>query len=265
MVISRVVTDYSHQGHLAGFAILFHSMLRGNSADRGCFNLTTTLESTAPGSDWTKLLTDPEIVSHLGELLQAYREAPPEKRDQALLDAMRRIKSGPTKGGSTNGKTVAASQAAAGSSIPQAVATSPAASPPFEPDIFTPNWGQDRRQYPRMKCFVAVELRMQGSTAPVWGNLANTSRGGCFVETATPLKDGEKLEIGLWVANGKLWVKGMILTGIVTQSNPSFGVRIRFAGMEPSERETLREFLKFVENTTKGYHYEQGYLARLKQ
>ena len=44
------------------------------------------------GADWTQLLTDPSLVSHLGELLQIYREAPPEKRDQALLEAMRNIK-----------------------------------------------------------------------------------------------------------------------------------------------------------------------------
>jgi len=35
--------------------------------------------------------------------------------------------------------------------------------------------------------------------------------------------------------------------------------------MEVSERERLREFLKFVENTTKGYHYEHGYLAQIKR
>ena len=26
------------------------------------------------GSDWTRLLTDPDLVSHLGKLLQTYRE-----------------------------------------------------------------------------------------------------------------------------------------------------------------------------------------------
>lgn len=214
---------------------------------------------SAPGADWTKLLTDPEIARHLGELLQAYREAPPEKRDQALLEAMRKIKGGTAS--APNGGSPSAPQ----SVLAPPVATAPAATPPFEPDIFTPSWGQDRRRYPRMKCFVAVELRVNGATTPVWGNLSNTSHGGGFVETATPLSDGAKLEIGLWVANGKIWVKGLILTGVVTQSTPSYGVRIKFAEMEPSERESLREFLKFVENTTKGYHYEHGYLAQLKR
>jgi hypothetical protein len=216
-------------------------------------------EATAPGADWTKLLTDPQIGSHLGELLRAYREAPPENRDRALLEAMRKIK------GESHARTTSGSVPTCHPNpIEQITATDPAASPPFEPDIFTPSWGEDRRRYPRMKCFVAVELRMEGSLTPVWGNLSNTSRGGCFVETATMLGNGAKLEIGLWVANGKIWVKGLVINGTVTRSN-SFGLRIKFGEMEVSERERLREFLKFVENTTKGYHYEHGYLAQIKR
>jgi len=48
-------------------------------------------------ADWTQLLSDPALVSHLGELLQVYREAAPEKRDEALLEAMRKIKGGTAK------------------------------------------------------------------------------------------------------------------------------------------------------------------------
>src|SRR3981189_389331 len=44
------------------------------------------------GSDWTRLLTDPDLVSHLGKLLQTYREVSPEQREPALLRAMREIK-----------------------------------------------------------------------------------------------------------------------------------------------------------------------------
>ena len=216
-------------------------------------------QAPAPGADWTKLLTDPQIASHLGELLRAYREAPPEKRDRALLEAMRKI-----KGESVEGRSSGLSVLLGPNPIEQVVATDPEVSPPFEPDIFTPSWGEDRRRYPRMKCFVAVELRMDGSSTPVWGNLSNTSRGGCFVETATMLGNGARLEIGLWVANGKIWVKGILINGIVTRSN-SFGLRIKFGEMEMAERERLREFLKFVENTTKGYHYEHGYLAQIKR
>jgi hypothetical protein len=214
-------------------------------------------KTSAPGVDWTKLLTDPDIVGHLGELLQAYRDAEPARRDQALRDAMRKIKNEAAKAQPTMPSSKLL--------LEPPVATAPAATPPFEPDIFTPCWGQDRRRYPRMKCFVAVELRIEGSPSPVWGNLSNTSLGGGFVETATPVKTGVKLEIGLWVANGKIWVKGLILNGIVTRSNPSFGVRLKFDNLEPAERETLRQFLKFVESTTKTYESQQGYLAQMKR
>ena len=49
------------------------------------------------GSDWTRLLTDPDLVSHLGKLLQTYREVPPEQREAALLRAMREIKDAAVK------------------------------------------------------------------------------------------------------------------------------------------------------------------------
>src|SRR5271166_6930908 len=49
------------------------------------------------GSDWTRLLTDPDLVSHLGKLLQTYREVPPEQREAALLEAMRKIKDAAVK------------------------------------------------------------------------------------------------------------------------------------------------------------------------
>jgi hypothetical protein len=216
-------------------------------------------KSPAAGADWTQLLSDPDLVTHLGELLRTYREAPPEKRDEALLAAMRQIKG-------SNTKTPLSVKSP--STVPQPAppaTTDAASSPPFEPDIFTPSWGQDRRRYPRMKCFVAVELRVGASATPIWGNLANTSLGGCFVETATPVPSGVSVEIGLWLANGKIWIKGIILTGIVTKSSPSFGVRVRYAELEPAERESLRHFLKFVESTTKGYNSENGYLAQLKR
>ena len=215
-------------------------------------------KSSAAGADWTQLLSDPDLVSHLGELLQTYRDALPDKRDQALLNAMREIKSGSVKNAASSAGSAATPPA-------EPATTTPEVSPPFEPDIFTPSWGQDRRRHPRMKCFVAVELRVGGSATPIWGNLSDTSLGGCFVETATPVPSGADVEIGLWLANGKIWIKGVILTGIVTKSSPCFGIRIKYAELDRAERETLRHFLKFVESTTKSYLSEQGYLAKLKR
>lgn len=215
--------------------------------------------SAATGTDWTRILADPDLVRHVGKLLQAYREAPAEKRDQALLDAMREIKAG----GSATGKT-AGKSAAIAAPEPRAVATPASATPPFEPDLFSPNWGSDRRRHPRIKCFVAVELRVDETPAPIWGNLSNTSVGGCLVETAQPVKPGSKVEIGLWVPNGKIWVKGFALSGVVSRNRQANGIRVNFAGMAPAERDSLREFLKFVQQTTRGAQNENGYFNLLK-
>jgi len=217
------------------------------------------------GSDWTRLLTDPDLVSHLGKLLQTYRECPPDQREQALLKAMREIKESAVRA-----RAVAAS--ASGAPAPGPSKTSVLAhpqpieeTPPFAPDLFTPQTGQDRRRFARIKCFVAVELRIEGTESPIWGNLSNVGRGGVFVETATPIPPGKDVGIGLWVASGKIWVKGVVLSGVVTRSAPSFGVRVKFSEAELSEKEHLREFLKFIESTTRKGQSVHAYVAQLKR
>jgi len=69
------------------------------------------------------------------------------------------------------------------------------------------------------------------------------SRGGCLVETASAVPAGKALEIGLWVANGKIWVKGVIISGIATRSARAFGVRVKFSEAELSKRNTCGNFL----------------------
>jgi PilZ domain-containing protein len=217
------------------------------------------------GSDWTRLLTDPDLVSHLGKLLQTYREVSPDKREQALIKAMREIKesavSARAAAATAGGMPVAAPMKPTPFPQPQPIQEAP----PFEPDLFSPQTAQDRRRFARIKCFVAVELHIEGHDGPVWGNLSNVGRGGCFVETATPIPPGRSVGIGLWVANGKLWVKGVILTGIVTRSAPSFGVRVKFSEAELMEKEHLREFLKFIESAARQGQSGNAYVAQLKR
>jgi hypothetical protein len=219
----------------------------------------------ARGSDWTRLLTDPDLVSHLGKLLQTYREVAPEKREQALLETMREIKESAVKS-----RTPAVRASGAPAETPSAPApTSPLPhpepieeAPPFDPDS---QIAQDRRRHPRIKCYVAVELHVEGLSGPVWGNLSNVSRGGAKVEVAAAIPAGKNLDIGLWVANGKIWVKGVTLTGVVTRTMASCEVRIKFSEAELSEKEHLREFLKFIDGATRKAHSGSSYVAQLKR
>ncbi len=48
--------------------------------------------NTTVGTDWTGLLADPDLAKNFGKLLQIYRDAAPEGREQALLAVMREIK-----------------------------------------------------------------------------------------------------------------------------------------------------------------------------
>ena len=93
------------------------------------------------GTDWTRILSDPDLVRHVGTLLQTYREAPAGKREEALLAAMRQIKAG----------TTAAATSASSPSEPPPVPTPTFDTPPFAPDLFSPNLGSDRRRNPRIK------------------------------------------------------------------------------------------------------------------
>jgi hypothetical protein len=210
--------------------------------------------SAATGTDWTRILSDPDLVRHVGTLLQTYREAPAGKREEALLTAMRQIKAGCPPAEKSSAKII---------SEPEPVPTPISNTPPFAPDLFSPNMGTDRRRNPRIKCFVAVELRVDDTPVSIWGNLSNTSVGGCLVETAHPVKPGAKVAIGLWVPNGKIWVKGFALSGVVTRG-PANGVRVRFDGMAAAERESLRQFVKFVQESTRASQSESTYLRLLK-
>ena len=212
-------------------------------------------------SDWTRLLTDPDLVSHLGRLLQTYREVPAEQRETALLRAMREIKEAAVKARDAQKTAPMATPP-----IPAAELQRPEPveeAPPFDPDLLTPQLASDRRRFQRIKCYVAVEIHVEGVGEPVWGNLANVGRGGCLVETASAVPAGKALQIGLWVSSGKIWVKGVILSGVATRS-ASFGVRVKFSEAELSEKEHLREFLKFVENTARKSQSGNAYVAKLK-
>jgi PilZ domain len=213
--------------------------------------------STVTGTDWTRILSDPDLVRQIGKLLQTYREAPPERREQALVEAMREVKASVAKAGATSTESQPIP-------TPQPVPTPASETPPFEPNLYSQNWSSDRRRHPRIKCFVAVEIRVDDASTPLWGNLSNTSVGGCLVETATPVKPGAKVEVGLWVANGKIWVKGFALNGIVQRSGRTTGVRVRFDALTPVERDSLRQFLKFVQDTTRASQSESSYLQMLK-
>lgn len=158
---------------------------------------------SARGTDCTRILSDLDLVRQAGKRLEAYRGAPstngkkpdgtPCERDQGgRFEVAPEVK-----------------RAYPGGSAP--IPSPSSSTPPLEPHPFTPNWGSDHRRHPRVLCFVAVELHVEDSTNSIGRNLSNTSAGRCLVEMSNPVKPGAKVDMGWWVPNGKIRVKGFAL------------------------------------------------------
>jgi len=61
----------------------------------------------------------------------------------------------------------------------------------------------ERRQNPRRRCSLSVELHPATQESRIWGRVADISLGGCFVEMSSPLKEGTKLRLALWIQEKK--------------------------------------------------------------
>ena len=95
----------------------------------------------------------------------------------------------------------------------------------------------DRREHPRVKVRVPVEIYTEGSDSPVRGATTDLSLGGCYVETVFPFPVGTSLELKLQV-DGTL----LILATVVT-CDPQVGNGIQFTKMLPEDIDELRVFV----------------------
>ena len=96
----------------------------------------------------------------------------------------------------------------------------------------------DRREHPRVKVRVPVELCVEGSDAPFRGATSDISLSGCYIESVFPFPVGTNLEM-------KLQLEGtlLVLAAVVT-SDPQVGNGLKFTRMLPEDIEELRAFLE---------------------
>ena len=100
----------------------------------------------------------------------------------------------------------------------------------------------DRREYPRLKIRVPVELYTEGSDSPLRGATSDLSLGGCYIETVFPFPVGTSLELKLQI-DGTL----LVLATVVT-CDPQVGNGIQFTRMLPEDIEELRAYLEAAAN-----------------
>ena len=99
----------------------------------------------------------------------------------------------------------------------------------------------ERRENPRLKIQVPVELYLEGKDTPYRTATSDLSLHGCYIETIFPFPIGTVLEL-------KLQLTGTLLVlATVATSDPQVGNGIKFTKMLPEDIDELRAFLDAAE------------------
>lgn len=104
------------------------------------------------------------------------------------------------------------------------------------PDSFQPGT-VEHRKHPRYRCRTSMEVHVQDGPS-FWGNLADLSVGGCYLEMPIPLPAGTKLKVAIWFDQERAWAEGE-----VAHCTPGFGLGIRFTQIEEADRGRIQHFL----------------------
>jgi hypothetical protein len=104
----------------------------------------------------------------------------------------------------------------------------------------SPEWpNAERRKYPRRTAAIQIELRYEGSTAPIRTETSDICASGCYVQMSITLAIGSQLSVALWLGEWKLTAKGIVIT-----LHPQFGNGIEFIRMSQENREKLERYLQ---------------------
>jgi hypothetical protein len=99
----------------------------------------------------------------------------------------------------------------------------------------------ERRQHPRYRVHLPLELRVEGSDVPIRLETADVSRNGCYIETNMPFSVGTQVEAKLWLGETRILVRGRIVT-----CHPQFGNGIMFLVYDGDSEQRLRAFLDAI-------------------
>jgi hypothetical protein len=107
-----------------------------------------------------------------------------------------------------------------------------------------------------MVCRLTVTLQPVGSNVPILGNLSNVSLTGCYIETAAILPSDTRVKVFFSIDDSSLQSEG-----VVVRSIPGAGIGISF--LESEDRSRAHRIIEHVENATKFYDRQVGYIGRM--
>jgi hypothetical protein len=96
----------------------------------------------------------------------------------------------------------------------------------------------EHRKHPRRRVAVSVEIRSEGSSAPLRVKTADLSISGLYVEMMFTLELGTKLQIVLWLDDVKVSAGGIVVTRDLQVGNG-----IEFTDMDLHDRDMIKHFM----------------------
>ncbi len=120
----------------------------------------------------------------------------------------------------------------------------------------------EQRRHPRVRCFLAVQLRPADDQNLLVGKLSDVSLGGCGIESPTPVKPGSQVALCPLAAAGALWVEGIVVNTRLAEGATGYQIGVRFHE-EDSPTNSVKEFVRFVEEAASKQQPSNLYLNRL--
>lgn len=97
----------------------------------------------------------------------------------------------------------------------------------------------DRRKHPRYPVSGGgAEIRQQGVDSRIWARLTDISRGGCYLETMSPLPVLTYVNLTLTLDEQHLQTKGQVVV-----AHPHFGMGVQFLDLSDKDRPVLEAWL----------------------
>jgi uncharacterized protein YukE len=125
----------------------------------------------------------------------------------------------------------------------RAEANLPASKPAPEPGLapapaVAPAPDPERRVATRFKCTGGVQVINQQTSAVTWGTVSDISTTGCYIDTATPLPPGTKVNVTLTIVGLELRSAAQVRV-----CHPAIGMGLSFLQMTPEERNHLDQIV----------------------
>jgi hypothetical protein len=130
---------------------------------------------------------------------------------------------------------------------------------PPQPTFQTSPPTTERRHFTRFPCDLGMDMQVEDSDVSIFARCTDISRGGCYVETHSPISISTRLFVCL--KTERLRVRAL---AEVRSCHPSMGMGLRFVQLGDDDLQHLLEILQGLE-TTKTADVASGLLPRLQE